>query len=517
MPPVPRRKPSMRRVASTSSLQAPTGGLNAKDSLADMAPSEAVTLENWFPKRSSVDLRAGCASWVTGFADPVETLVSYNNSTTKKLFAGSGTAYYDATSTGAVGAAVKSGLTNVRHQHVTMANAAGHWLMMVNGADKLIGYNGSAWWQDGDGSHDITGVDTADCIDINTFKHRVWLIKKDTFEAWYLPTDAIAGAATKFDLGPIFKLGGSLVGMVNWTINASTGIDDYAAFISSEGEVALYQGTDPASANTWALAGTFRTGRPLGNRFSCKVGADVILLTTDGAFPLSKALLTDNSQLAVAVTDKIGPVFNEAAALYSANFGWQPILHPIGNKLIINVPKLENTDSHQFVMNTTHGAWTKFTGWLAFCWEVHDGELYYGSTDKVYKADTGTDDDGVDIEAVAQQAYNYFGSRGTQKHFTMVRPVFITDGLVNPAVVLNVDFAQNRTAAPTSFSAAAPAIWDEADWDVTDWNVGESVYKKWIGVSAIGYCGGIRVVTATQGVTCRWSSTDFVYELGGTL
>ena len=48
-----------RRVSQTKSIQAPTGGLNAKDPIANMKETEAVTLENWFPTPSSVDIRNG--------------------------------------------------------------------------------------------------------------------------------------------------------------------------------------------------------------------------------------------------------------------------------------------------------------------------------------------------------------------------------------------------------------------------------------------------------------------------
>ena len=173
--------------------------------------------------------------------------------------------------------------------------------------------------------------------------------------------------------------------MTNWTIDNAAGIDDYAAFISSEGEVAIYQGTDPSNASTWALKGTFRIGRPIGRRCAIKAGADVLILTTDGAFPLSKALLTDRSQMQAAVTDKITNLITSDIAQYSSNFGWQPIIHPTGNKMIINVPSVEDSLSHQYVMNTITGAWCKFEGWNAFCWELSGDKLYFGGENGVLK------------------------------------------------------------------------------------------------------------------------------------
>lgn len=512
-------KPNRSRVSQTSSLQAPTGGLNAKDPIANMSETEAVTLENWFPTPSSVDVRNGKQSHATGFTDPVETLALYNDGFDPKLFAVAGDSIFDVTSSGAIGAAEVTGLTNARFQHINMGTAGGFFLMMVNGADNLQYYDGSAWGEItavGPGPA-ITGVATTDCIHINNFKNRVWLIEKDSFNAWYLPVASIGGAANNLDLSGLFRLGGYLMAMANWTIDNAAGVDDYAAFITSEGEVALYKGTDPSSAATWALVGTFRMGRPIGRRCFCKAGADVLVITTDGAFPLSKALLTDRSQTNLAATDKISTIFNEDIRFYGNVFGWQPIIHPYGQKLIVNVPTTEGSVSHQYVMNTSHGAWTKFTGWDANCLEVLGDSLYYGGATAVYQADVGQSDDGELITAVAQQAFSYFGNRTGIKKWSMARCIFTSSGSINPAILLNVDFAQNRTVVAPSYTGDSGSVWDVAAWDTSDWTQGDTIVRRWQTVTGVGYAGGIRVVTQLKDITCKWNSTDFVYELGEVL
>lgn len=510
-------KPRMRQVSTTRSIPAPVGGLNARDAISDMKETEAVIMTNWFPTPSDVQVRNGYAEHATGLTGAVDTLLAYNNGPTQKIFGIASGEIYDVTSAGAVGAAEVSGLSNSRFQYINMGTAGGYFLMAVNGQDKLQYYTGSAWDVDGGGTYSITGVDTADCIHINNFKNRVWLIEKDSLSAWYLPVSSIAGAANELNLSGIFKLGGFLVAMANWTIDNAAGIDDYAAFITSEGECAIYQGTDPSSANTWALKGTFRIGKPIGRRCFIKAGADVLLLTTDGAFPLSKSLLTDRSQLQAAITDKITNLISDDIRDYGSSFGWQPILHPIGNKMLINVPQVESTTSYQYVMNTITGAWCVFTGWNAFCFEELDDVLYFGGSGSVYKCDTGTDDDGNDIQTDVQQAFSYFGQRGTMKRFTMARPIFLAEGDVSPAIVMNVDYGTRVPQYSPSFSGSAGSEWDLSPWDTTDWGSGDSIIKKWQSVTGVGYSGGIRVKTATQGISIRWQATDIVYEPGGVL
>lgn len=513
------RKPSLRKVSSTASIPAPIKGLNAKDAVANMSVDYALTMDNWFPTPSSVDVRNGIESHATGLTGPVETLAYYSTGTSQKLFAAADGKIFDVTTSGAVGAAVVTGQSNNRYQYINMGTAGGFFLLMVNGENRMQYYDGSVWTQmptSGGGLH-ISGIDTANIIHINNFKTRVFMIEKNSFNAWYLPVSSIGGTATKLDLSSIFKLGGYLMAMANWTIDNSAGIDDYAAFITSEGEVAIYSGTDPSTSSTWALEGTFRMGAPIGRRCFIKVGADVMVLTTDGAFPLSKSMLTDRTQLGVALTDRISPLINSDIRNYKANFGWQPIYHPLGNKLIINVPTVEGATSRQYVMNTQHGAWCRFTGWDAFCFEILNDQLYYGGNGVVYKADTGQSDNGANISSVCQQAFSYFGNRGAIKKFSMVRPVFAAEGVVTPAVLMNVDFQQNRTSISPSFSGGAGTAWDDGAWDTFAWGGGDVLTSKWQSVSGVGYAGGLRVVTAMKDIGCKWQSTDIVYEVGGTL
>ena len=506
-----------KRVSKTTSIQAPTGGLNAKDAIANMKETEAVVMENWFPSPSSVDLRNGYVSHATGLPGAVETLADYSDGTDQQLFAVSSGNIYDVTTAGAVGAAVVTGMQNSRFQFVNMGTAGGYYLMMVNGRDKLRYYNGTAWDYDGAGSLTITGVNTQDIIHINNFKNRVWLIEKNTFHAWYLPVASIAGAANNLDLSGLFKQGGYLMAMANWTIDNAAGIDDYAAFITSEGEVALYKGTDPSSAATWALVGTFRMGRPIGRRCYCKAGADVLVLTTDGAFPLSKALLSDRSQLAQAASDKISDLINHDIQEFGANFGWQPIIHPIGRKLIVNVPSVEDQESHQYVMNTTHGAWTKFTGWNANCWQTLGDDLFFGGAGAVYRADTGQDDNGANIEATCQQAFSYFGNPGATKHWKMARCNFIGDGNITPSILISTDFSYTRTTVPPSYVDNIGTLWNVGTWDIASWIADGIIVRRWQTITGVGFSGGIRLDVAARGLRIRWQSTDFIYEVGGAL
>jgi len=278
----------------TASVPAPINGWNARDALSEMDAKDAVSLTNWWPLPSDVMVRRGYTEYSTGLGAQVMSLMPYNAGSTSELFCAAGTSFFDATTSGAIGAAVVTGLTNSYWQHQNITTSGGSFLLAVNGADKLRGYNGSAWWVDGDGTHDITGLDTALCHNINLFKNRIWLIQKNTLKAWYLGVSSIGGAANALDFSSVARRGGYLLGMDNWTIDAGAGVDDYAVFYTSQGEIIVYKGGDPSSSTDWALVGVWELGSPVGLRCSMKWAGDLLLMTQDGLLPMCAVNRTES-------------------------------------------------------------------------------------------------------------------------------------------------------------------------------------------------------------------------------
>lgn len=518
-----------RSTFGSTSISAPVGGLNARDSIADMPETDALVLDNWFPTPTEIDVRNGSAYFADFGSHAVESIMPYNGPVTKKLFAASLDGIYNLASGGNIASADIASPTNARFQHVNFGTPGGNFMLVVNGADKLHGYNGTAWWTDGDGAHDITGVDSSTLIGTNIFKSRVWFTQVGTAKAWYLPLNSIAGAAVSFDFTSLFYLGGYLMGMTTWTVDNAAGLQEYAVFVSSEGEVLVYQGYDPASSSTFALAAHFRIGRPIGRRFYCKVGSDVVLLTADGAVPLSQSLLTDRSAVNIALSDKIVNSLSSDITNYNGNFGWEITLHPIGNKLIVNVPQTENTRQYQYVMNTINKSWCTFgqqfnySAWNANCFGLFNDKLYYGSNSKyVFQADVGTTDAVDDattsnITSIATPAFSYFKSKGQEKLFGMARPILKINGTIQVALSFNVDFnttTPNFNYATVSTSSSSP--WDTSPWDTSPWGGDSQILKDWQTVNGIGFAGSLSIGAVTAN-NLGWQSTDFTYQRGGVL
>ena len=501
--------------ARVASLPAPVGGWNARDSIANMEPIDAYQLTNLFPSVSNIVLRGGFENWATGITGQVQTLVNYSTGTADKLFAWAVGSIFDVTAQGAVGAAVVTGLTNAKWEHINVTTAAGSYLYCVNGVDAPLLYDNSTWASiTGISTIAITGVTTTTLSNISLFKNRVWFIQKDTLKAWYLPTSAVGGAAQVLDMSQIAKYGGTLVDLDTWTLDAGYGADDNLVFVTSNGEVIVWRGTDPASDATWALAGVWKLGSPVGSRCMMKYSGDLLIITLDGLLPLASALQSSRLDPRVALSNKIQGAITTATVNYGSNFGWEILYSSKNNALWINVPVAEG-QQQQFVMNNITKSWCNFTGWNANCWETFNDDPYFGGNGVVCKAwDDGYIDGTSNISANAFQAFNYFESRGVKKYFTRARPSIFTNG--TPAILMgmNVDFDTQDTAASIYIASSSYGRWDVGTWGSAIWGASLEITNNWQGITGIGYCGSIQFKSASSGLQIEWASTDVVYQTG---
>jgi hypothetical protein len=584
-----------QNTAKTASVPAPIGGWNGRDSLANMAPMDAVQMVNWYPTPTDVTMRKGYTKSSTGITGSVNTLMNYPTTSAYKLFAVAGTKIWDATSSTAT--QVYSSLTSDKLQYVNFTNTAANYLVTCNGADPVTIYDGSNWFtvattttaqtissitRGGTGNltatlttaspHGlltnnrvtitgatpaefngtyvitktgastftytmpvapsgnatvmgtyttigITGVDSSTFINVNLFKNRLYFTQKNTLACWYLDVNAIGGTANPLYFGSIARNGGFLQAMGTWTIDAGQGADDYAVFVTSMGEVIVYNGTDPTSATTWALKGVWQLGQTFNRKCFFKWGGDLLLLTQDGLVPLASALQSSRLDPRINLTDKIYYPISQAATNYFSNFGWQIQYFASENMLILSIPT--NSGMEQYVMHTITKAWARFTGIQAYCWEVSgDNTMHFGGDGFVGNFYASASDAGTNITATVQQAYSYFDSPGQNKRFTMVRPILQSDGGL-PSVLcgLSVDFQPLDNSGAITFnpSSQAVAVWDTAKWGANNWGGGLITTKIWQGVTGIGFAGSINLTAVAQGIELHWASSDYVMEAGGVI
>lgn len=514
-----------RQSSNTVTVTAPVGGWNAASSLAMMGPTEAVIMDNWFCLPTEIMARKGFTPWATGVTGTIESFINYDaTDNSHKSFAvannAGSCAIYDVTASGAVGSAVLTGLSNARWHYAQVSNSGGTFTLAANGHDNVLIYDGTSW-QAVTGTSTpfaITGVDTTHLADVIVHKRRAWFVERNSLKGWYLDTDAVAGTAHSFDFGPLFKMGGHLVKLETYTLDAGNGMDDYFVAITSAGEVAIYTGTNPASSTDWSLSGVYYVGSPVGNQScTCKYGGDVLLLNKDGLIPLSQALMSSRVSTRMTISTKIQNQITLDTSNYASNYGWQVILFPPENILMVNVP-VSSSLSYQYVMNTITGAWSRWTGLNGVCWTFINEKLFFGLNGKVFKAWDGYNDNGSAINTDLLPAFSAFGSQSQIKRFTMARIFMGTDNQFSYAGQINVDFDKLSTPGVQQASPMSSAgVWDTAVWDTGTWGGDIYSFARWLQGGQIGHYGTFRLKTSSNNSDVRYYSTDYVFEPGGVL
>lgn len=513
-----------QRSAQTLTMPAPIGGWNATNSLATMGPTEAVIIDNWFCLPTELQQRKGYTQWATGLTGSVKSFLTYDSATgTHQFFAvsGSGSSYsiYNVSASGSVGTAVVTGLTGGDYKHQLSTTSGGSFTLAVNGVDNALLYDGTTWHSltQTSAPYKLQGVDTYKLCNVRLHKRRMWFVERDSLKCWYTDTDAVSGTIHSYDFGPLFARGGKIVNIDTWSLDAGTGMDDYFVVITSSGEIAVFTGTDPADATNWSLKGVYYVGSPVGTNNTQKYGGDVLLLNKDGLIPLSQCLMSSRVNTRVSITSKIQQKITEVTTTYENNYGWQVVLFPPQNMLMVNVPT-STTTSDQYVMNTITGAWSRFTNINATCWIFINEQLYFAKDGKVYRFWDGTSDDGSVIITDLLPAFSAFGSQVQIKRFTMHRISMGADVsfAYNSQMALDFDL-QNSPDTPYGSPSTGSAVWDTATWDNATWGGGIYPFSTWKMLTGMAHYGSIRLKTSSNVSDIRFYSIDIVYEAGGVI
>lgn len=507
-----------QQIARVVSQLAPVRGWNARDAVASMKPGDAIYIVNWFPTNTDLTLRGGQSDHLTGMADPAKTLAVYNKMDgTSEMFVATDAGVYDASSAGAVGASVATS-TNGYWQSTNFGDGTNNWLILVNGVDKPNYYDGATWTAvDSGTSPALTGLTSTSIAGVFSHKGRLYFIEKNSLSFWYLTAGAAGGSLTEFDLASIATRGGYLVAGGTWSVDSGDGPDDRAVFVTSEGEVIVYVGTNPSSATTWSKVGTYFLGKPRGRRCLVQLGGDLVVLTESGAYPLSKIMQSNAVEPELAISDRIVKAFNDASILYGGNVGWEGVHYPARQALVCNIPTNEFTDSVQYVMNTSTKAWCSFEGWAALCFAVFNGNLYYGTTDGVQQAWTGTSDDGLNIECRAKEAFGKYGT-DFPKRCTLYRPILQVNGSLSYLTGIDVDFRDTAITGEAVYTVTPGSQWDVDNWDEAFWAANLDIVRQWQSPKenyGTWFAGKLKI--ATKDLEIHWIASDIQFELGSGL
>ena len=533
-----------------ASVPAPVGGINAIDNVSAMPPTDAVGLINWIPDALGLRCRKGFLEWAINFPAnrPVGSVFGYLGAATVfpggtfatdptampgVLFAATDAAIYNITSrtnAPAVAIALSTNENAGWFSTTQFSTSGGQFLLACSETDGYFTFDGTTWVKRvaGVAAGQVSGVDPAALVQVTAFKRRAWFVERNSTRAWYLPVESIAGAAAAFDFGPLFKRGGHLSYLANWTIDAGEGIDDFLVGVSSNGDVAIYKGTDPSNATTFSLVGTWFVGQtPVGRRAFVQYGGDLILISAEGVYPISMITRGGADFLSASgkeYASKIRPLIgNDLRTTFTAR-GWQALVHPSERLMVINVPDSNVTRNKQYALSTALNSWTVFSNIPVFSLGSTAGYVFGGTRDgKVLLLFNGFFDavpfgasTGQGIAGSILPAYSYFGTPGQEKQFLMVRPTFLSVDVPNVLVSVSVNFsAANPTGSPT-FSTGVTSNWNTSNWNSAVWGGASKVFANWVSVGAVGFAGSAALSTLCVGDTTL-TSIDYMLASGGPL
>lgn len=413
-----------------------------------------------------------------------------------------------------------------------------NYVVTVAGTSGATGPTGTGTTVDGsvtwkfylpvDGTIDFP-FDPAEAAACAVWKHRLFLIKRGSAEAYFLDLDAVYGTATRISFAGRFAAGGDLRGLWNWTYDGGSGIDDRLVAVSGGGDVAIYEGTDPTLPGAFELKGSWQVGAvPAGRRLCSSVGGDLLLITYLGLLPLSKLVIgnpvVDRSQYA---TFKVSNLFSTLVRTYGANWGWSITMHPGDGALLVSIPRVDGLASEQLAMAVTSRAWGRyaFPRMQFSSSEPFAGSYYYGTsdgrvfesagfTDYVLLADPETFDP---IKFFGLTAYQKLGT-ANQKQILMVRANTTGDGQP-PSYDLQVLYRYDQTEfeGGTTVTELVGARFDTAVFDVDVFATTDFVAEqRTVGAEGMGaefalaFAGRASARTVIIGF-------DFLYAVGGFL
>lgn len=496
-------------------LQCPLKGWDTKTSLADQQEGYATLLDNYIPSNRFLELRKGFKPLLTLEEEvDLKTIIPFNENN-KILVAGGGKiyeAYSDTT--------LASGLLNDYYVSCYFK----HRLFLANGNDTTKEYSYDMENPDDVGtiqniSFTLPEEDTGNLIfaGVGTSNQQLIFFRENELKFYYADVGNISGELKVFDLSQIAKKGGQLMAVASWGKDSSQGYHNYTAFITSEGEIIVYEGTSFDSVDL-TIVGNFFTSRPLGRRCVLNWGADIIIITETSYIPMSQIVangeIIKQSDL---FSDKISGAVLERSAVYGTQQGWLGLVSGQERFALFNVPKGNEYEQH--IMNLETGAWCRFTGINAPDWCVFNSLLLFCMNNKVYQytgnSDIIVNDGNIDnIQYINGEIKNVYSKFGTinPKILQLFNSRIECDQKLNISYSVGIDYQDKKYEfSPTP--EIGGFYWADEDtpisddttrlWDEGEWSSGLENISKWYSISGWGVAISLQIKTQTNTATVR--------------
>jgi hypothetical protein len=445
-------------------IPAPTEGMNTRDGVSSLKPTEARSLRNMLAERGKCVIRKGKTEHQTiDGASSVGSMFTHEGVSSNVILAAAAGEIYDVTGS-------PSALTsNSYNSDVWSMVQFNDTTIGVNGQDTPFAFDGSSVGASGlSGS----GLTIANLRTVHVVGIRMWFTEVSSADVWYLAPNAITGALTKFQLSQETK-GGYCVGVYEFR--------NYTVFIMSSGEILAYQG-DPGT--DFAIVSRYDAPKPVGYDPGFDVAGEPVIMTVSGPLPfeaIAAGISFDTT--ALNTWGKIAPSWASDFEASGSQAGWSGTFY--SGLVILNI-QLDSTASKQWVYNTRTKSWCYFDELNGFSFTESGGVLYFGAKDSgTVWAYMGGTDDGESIVATVRGGFIYPFQAQVNGQYTLARLNVEATGLVVGQIQVDVDYREAGIDAPEiPLSSSGSGPWD-GPWD-GPWGENGEPILRWSSVEGFG-------------------------------
>jgi hypothetical protein len=465
-----------------------------------MPVKDAEVLDNWVPDINAVKPRKGYQQFASGVGTAdVHTLATFVTSIgTNKFLAAGGTSIYDISS--GTASLLKTDLPPRAWDTISFNNR----LILCNGGGPPQEYDGTTV-----SNASFSQTISTKFFAAHVFKNRVYYAAADELAFWYTELFASTGTITKFPLAGIAERGGSVVAISSWTVDGGSGPDDFLAIFTSEGEVLVYQGTDPGT--DFFIIGRFYIGRIVDHHAIAQIYGRLLVVTDRDYIYLPDQLATQGG----GRDTKLSGAAQNAVRAYGNSSGWQTFYSANEGLAIINVPD-SRTSSVQHVTNVKTGAACRFTGINARSWTEFGGDLYFGGVDGTVNRYTGTQDGSSAIKCIAVTAPSRL-ARAAEGLVTAYRSRITSNGTYTLTTALRFDFEELDVKQTQSILADQRFVLP-LDWPF-DWpdSTLDPSRTEWFKGTGRGTFVQLYHEASIKNTDDSWFGNEYIVERGGIL
>lgn len=324
------------------SLPLPLRGIFAKAKTAQVANMYAAELLNMRSNGVSLTTRPG-VEWLTRAKSQVKQRIPYEFG---------GASYYIELSP-EEGRAAGFGIKRQFNGQALWAANSGN-ILIADGLGLPVRFNSTTGFSEATFTATV-GPNPAECDGIVSHHDRIYLWKTGgDLEFLVGDVGAVQGPMTRFPLGRLGNITGSIETMTSLTIDAGHGMNDVLCIVTTTGQMVLYEGFDPTDPQDWRLLGRIEGASTVGRRAFAQVGSDAWMLTPQG--PISVGQAVRESVMAL-VSDISQPITDEITALIEQDPSavWQMFTARDGSMVVIN--RISGGVARQFVYYLESRSW----------------------------------------------------------------------------------------------------------------------------------------------------------------